>query len=226
VTDDSANNSRFFDLSSGVSIRMRRVIESGLRARGLTFAQFGALRALSAHNGISQAELASALDTDSTTAMVLRTSLEKKGLVSRTSDPGDGRIKRIAITDNGRSILKASEPGVYAFFAKTQGIASEADVKKAIQTLEKFYAFAGEAVEAIASAKAAPSNDSKRGGRAAGSAKEAAAMRAEKKRVVAKTVKTAKTAKKADEKKTPAKRVEVAKAKAAKKAPAKKARKS
>ena len=223
MTDDSANNSRFFDLSSGVSIRMRRVIESGLRARGLTFAQFGALRALSAHNGISQAELASALDTDSTTAMVLRTSLEKKGLVSRTSDPGDGRIKRIAITDSGRSILKASEPGVYAFFAKTQGIASEADVKKAIQTLEKFYAFAGEAVEAIASAKAAPSNDSKRGGRAAGSAKEAAAMRAAKKRVV---VKTAKSAKKADEKKAPAKRVEAAKAKTAKKAPAKKARKS
>jgi DNA-binding MarR family transcriptional regulator len=215
VNEDSANNSRFFDLSSGVAIRMRRVIESGLRERGLTFAQFGALKALSIHNGISQAELASALDTDSTTAMVLRTSLEKKGLVSRTSDPGDGRIKRIGITDSGRSILRASEPGVNAFFAKTQGIASEADVKKAIQTLEKFYLFAGEAVEAAASAKVAPVKDSKRNPRAAVSAKEAASIRGAKKRGAGKT------AKKADEKKAPARRVEAAKARAAKKAPAK-----
>jgi DNA-binding MarR family transcriptional regulator len=193
------------------------VIESGLRERGLTFAQYGALKALSLHNGMSQAELASALDTDSTTAMVLRTSLEKKGLVARSSDPGDGRIKRIAITDTGRSMLKSSEPGVNAFFTKSQGVVSDSDVKKAIQILEKFYAFAGEAVQAVASSKSAsaPSREPKRKGRAEANAKESAAKRG---RVV-------KLAKKADKAKAPAKRAAGAakrvEAKVAPKAPAK-----
>ena len=224
MSEDSANISRFFDLASGVSVRIRRVIESGLRERGLTFAQFGALKALSFHNGMSQAELASALDTDSTTAMVLRTSLEKKGLVARSSDPGDGRIKRIAITDAGRSMLKASEPGVNAFFAKSQGVVSDSDVKKAIQTLEKFYSFAGDAVQAIASAKSAsaPSGESRRKGRAAGHAQESAAKKS-------RAAKMAKTAKKADNRKAPAKRAAGAgkrvEAKASPKAPAKAASK-
>lgn len=221
MSEDSVNISRFFDLASGVSVRIRRVIESGLRERGLTFAQFGALKALSLHNGMSQAELASALDTDSTTAMVLRTSLEKKGLVARSSDPGDGRIKRIAITDTGRSMLKSSEPGVNAFFAKSQGVVSDPDVKKAILTLEKFYAFAGEAVQAVASAKSssASSREPKRKGRVEAHAQESAAKKS----------RVTKLAKKADMKKAPAKRATGAakriEAKPAPKAPAKPAAK-
>lgn len=205
MIDDSNNISKFFDLSSGVSIRMRRVIESGLRERGLTFAQYGALKALSLQSGMSQAELASALDTDSTTAMVLRTSLEKKGLVARTSDPGDGRIKRIAITDAGRSMLKSSEPGVGSFFSKCEGVASESDLKKAVQVLEKYYTFAGEAVEEAASAKAGQAAEPKARGRKAAQPAEKAG-RGSKKRGAAKLAKKA---------------AEPAKAKAAKKAPAK-----
>jgi hypothetical protein len=175
---------------------------------------------------MSQAELASALDTDSTTAMVLRTSLEKKGLVARSSDPGDGRIKRIAITDTGRSMLKSSEPGVNAFFAKSQGVVSDSDVKKAIQMLEKFYAFVGEAVQAVASSKSAsaPSSETKRKVRAEPRAQGGAAKKS----------RTVKLAKKADKAKAPAKRAAGAakrvEAKVATKAPAKanvkKARKS
>lgn len=136
--------SRFFELVSGIQIRSRRTIESGLRVRGLTYAQYSALFALAARNGMSQAELAQALDTDSTTAMVLRTSLERKGLVARVDDPEDGRVKRIEISSAGKSALQQAGPETRNLHAKTAAYLTESDLKRLLPVLERLYGFLGE----------------------------------------------------------------------------------
>lgn len=136
--------SRFFDLVSGIQIRARRSIESGLRVRGLTYAQHSALFALAANNGMSQAELAQALDTDSTTAMVLRTSLEKKGLVARVDDPEDGRVKRIEISQAGKTALQQAGPETRNLHAKASAFLSEAELKRILPVLDRLHGFLGE----------------------------------------------------------------------------------
>ncbi len=175
---DQGKSSSVLGMAFGVSTRARRIIESGLRERGLTFAQYGALKALTEKNGMSQAELAAALDTDSTTAMVLRTSLEKKKLVKRTSDPGDGRIKRIEITDLGKSKVKAAEPGVEAFYKKADGVAADADVKKAAQVLQKYFDYVGETLKGMAEEKAGSEGAKRHVGRPAKAVGKAVAKKA------------------------------------------------
>jgi MarR family transcriptional regulator for hemolysin len=144
MDQQSIDIATFFDLVSGIQIRARRTIESGLRARGLTYAQYSALFALMAKNGMSQAELAQALDTDSTTAMVLRTSLEKKGLVTRVDDPEDGRVKRIEISAAGKSALQAAGPETRNLHAKTEAFLSEAELKRMLPVLDRLHDFLGE----------------------------------------------------------------------------------
>jgi MarR family transcriptional regulator for hemolysin len=131
-----------YALVSSASARSRRAAEAKLRERGLTYAQYGALVALVEHDGLSQAELAQALETDSTTAMVLRGSLEKKRYVDRKADPGDARIRRIVLTGAGRSIVAKVKPEIAALFAPGAKLFSDVDMKKMVALLEKLRAFA------------------------------------------------------------------------------------
>ncbi len=135
---------RFFELVSGIQIRARRTIETGLRARDLTYAQYSALFALAANDGMSQAELAQALDTDSTTAMVLRTSLERKRFVTRVDDPEDGRVKRIEITESGKAALQSALPEAKSLYSKASALFSEVDLKRILPVLERLHGFVGE----------------------------------------------------------------------------------
>jgi len=160
MDQQTSDLARFFELVSGVQVRARRTIEAGLRGRGLTYAQYTALAALDAHNGMSQAELAQALDTDSTTAMVLRTSLEKKGYVARVDDPDDGRVKRIVITDSGKTALHSAAPETRGFYAKVSGILSDPEVKRMLPALQRLHEFLG---ETSAPKKEAASEGRKRG---------------------------------------------------------------
>lgn len=214
----STDSGKLFELISGIQIRTRRTIESGLRSHDLTFAQFAALLALSANNGMSQAELAQALDTDSTTAMVLRTSLEKKKLVARVDDPDDGRVKRIEISDTGKSTLQSALPEAKNVYAKAGALLSDADIKRMLPALDKLYAYLGE--------MAAPRKEAAAPRAKAGKAAKAKAVKAPAKaaKPVAKGKPAAKAAVKAV--KAPAKGKPVAKAaaKPAKKPAAKKAK--
>ena len=74
----------------------------------MTYPQLGALMALVRKDNITQRELAELLDTDTTTAMVLCDSLEKKGWLKRKQDKTDRRANRLVLTDAGRnSCIKA-----------------------------------------------------------------------------------------------------------------------
>jgi len=188
MDQQTSDIARFFELVSGVQVRARRTIEAGLRGRGLTYAQYTALAALDARNGMSQAELAQALDTDSTTAMVLRTSLEKKGYVDRVDDPEDGRVKRIVITDSGKTALHSASPETRNFYSKASGILSEADLKKMLPALQRVHEYLGEASvqkKEVTSAGRKKARPGKEGGKAA-KGKVSAARKAAKAKPAAK----------------------------------------
>jgi len=190
-----------FALVASASARGRRAAEVKLRARNLTFAQYGALQALAAQDGLSQAELAQALETDSTTAMVLRGSLEKKDLVKREADASDARIRRIVLTAQGKSLISKVTPEVATLFAPGKAAFSEADLKKFMALLEKLKDFA----QGLIPAPAVPEGGKRKPGRPRKAEKKAASKKPAKK-VAAKVTK-----------KAPAK-------KAVKKAPARKSR--
>jgi MarR family transcriptional regulator, lower aerobic nicotinate degradation pathway regulator len=78
----------------------------------LTPVQYAALSAIVAHRGIDATRLAGliALDKPTTGGVVDR--LEAKGLVERTADATDRRVKRLTITTDGRRLLRRAEPVV------------------------------------------------------------------------------------------------------------------
>lgn len=162
---DRIGAQRLFELAARSQLRIRKALEAALRGMGLTYAQYGALQALDAKEGLSQSELALALETDATTAMVLRHSLEKKGLIERAGDPADGRVKRIALTAAGVSAFAAARPAVEAVYAAADGLVSDQEGKRAAAVLERLAHFAGEAAQAASSKGAAPAEGARRRGR-------------------------------------------------------------
>lgn len=204
MNSDSIAARHLFELAASVQQRIRKAVEAALRLKDLTYAQFGALTALGQSDGLSQAELAAALETDSTTAMVLRTSLEKKGLVKRSGDQSDGRVKRIVVTAEGRRVLADAEPVVAAAYAAADGLVSEQEAKRTAAVLERLRDFALAAAIAAAPKKASAEGGEKRRGRPRKNP-EAAAPEAKKGRKPAGEAKAPKSAAKAGSKAKPAK---------------------
>ncbi|HUX41282.1 MAG TPA: MarR family transcriptional regulator [Rectinemataceae bacterium] len=146
---------------TSVSVRARRAAEARLRGRGLTYAQYGALIALAEHDGLSQAELAQVLETDSTTAMVLRGSLEKKRLVDRKADQKDARIRRIGLTAEGRKLATQARPEIANLFGSGPSVLSDADAKKLLGMLAKLKDF----VQSLIPAHESSSGEKRKPGR-------------------------------------------------------------
>ena len=93
---------RLMQLVAGIHVRTRRFTERRIRALNMTYPQLGALMALVRKDGITQRELAALLETDTTTAMVLCDSLERKGWLKRRRDRADRRANRLLLTQAGR----------------------------------------------------------------------------------------------------------------------------
>lgn len=77
---------------------------------GLTNGQFSLLVALSGQWRPRLGELAAFLAMDSTTMSSVVKPLERRGLVAITPDKTDGRVRRPAITDEGRRLLAQAVP--------------------------------------------------------------------------------------------------------------------
>ena len=130
---------RVFLLIVGIWEKSRRWSELQLRTLNMTFPQFAALTALSRKDGISQRELAEAVETDTTTVMVLCDSLEKKGWLKRVPDPGDRRVNRLVLTDSGRGVFKRAYPLVRAGYEYLLKETPPEELETAVQILERLY---------------------------------------------------------------------------------------
>lgn len=99
---ESEIHRRAFELLSATQVQTRRWLEKNLKLLDMTYAQFQALDVLVQRFGITQRELAARLESDTTTAMVVCDSLEKRGWLRREADAGDRRVNRLVLTAAGR----------------------------------------------------------------------------------------------------------------------------
>jgi DNA-binding MarR family transcriptional regulator len=117
---------QIFALTSSIYLKSRRLAEKYLKPLTMTWPQFGALLNLSRGDNITQKELATRLEGDATTTMVLCDSLEKKGWIKRIKDPSDRRVNRLKITPNGNVIFSTAYPLIMAKYKiLVEGISSD-----------------------------------------------------------------------------------------------------
>lgn len=75
---------------------------------GLHIKEYAGLNVLNATGPLSQQELGEVLGVDRTTMVAVVDELERKGLVQRDRNPDDRRAYALAVTDEGRSMLRRS----------------------------------------------------------------------------------------------------------------------
>ncbi|MBK6974903.1 MAG: MarR family transcriptional regulator [Candidatus Methylophosphatis roskildensis] len=83
----------------------RQLIDRRLHPLGLTRAQWSVLAILSNRDGLSQSQLAEALEVEKTTAGRLIDHVEKSGWVERRPIPGDRRVWGVYLTDRARPLI-------------------------------------------------------------------------------------------------------------------------
>jgi len=89
------------------STRSPRQRERLQRALGLSLSDtnLGVLRLVQRHGPVAVSEVARRLEVDLSNASRQLRALEDQGLVTRTADPDDRRVARVAITAAGRRVL-------------------------------------------------------------------------------------------------------------------------
>ena len=84
----------------------KRRYEEQSKSFGLTLRQTRVIGCLCHHpDGISQANLANAVDSDPMTISGILDRLEKRDLVKREQDPNDSRAKLVSVTQEGRDLF-------------------------------------------------------------------------------------------------------------------------
>jgi len=126
-------------LIDSIHIKNRQVAERALRPLDMTYPQLGTLMALHLGDGITQRELADALETDKTTVTVLCDSLEKKGWLKRTPDATDRRMKRIVLTESGRNAYSRALERLETEHEYMENRVSAAELERTIPFLEDLH---------------------------------------------------------------------------------------
>jgi DNA-binding MarR family transcriptional regulator len=130
---------RIVAVAAGIHIRTRRWVERRLKSHDLTYPQFGALTVLAARERLSQRGLADALETDTTTAMVVCDALERKGWLERRPDSTDRRTNRLVLTGRGKEVYEQARTTVDASFAVVAETLSAREARTALMSLAKLY---------------------------------------------------------------------------------------
>ena len=89
---------------------LARRYDEALKPVGLTNGQFSLLMSLNRPVPPTMGEVAAVLDLDPTTLTANLKPLQRRGLVELAADAVDKRSRRIALTEEGRTILAAALP--------------------------------------------------------------------------------------------------------------------
>ena len=90
-----------------IADRLRQKWAAHAAAAGLSTAQVNALLTLVPGEAVPMRALAARLDYDTSNLSVLVDRLERRGAVERRSDPGDRRVKALALTPEGERLREA-----------------------------------------------------------------------------------------------------------------------
>lgn len=96
------SNSQIIDQMSATMRRLRSIVDKRAAAHGLTLARLRVLLRLSASEGLSQVELAQALQIEPPTLKRQIDALVRDGFIERQSIPGGGRAMALYLTDYAR----------------------------------------------------------------------------------------------------------------------------
>jgi DNA-binding MarR family transcriptional regulator len=77
---------------------------------GITPVQYAALQCVSDSRGIDQRSLARTIGLDTSTVAGVLDRLESRGLLQRSAAPDDRRVRRLALTPQGASLLERLVP--------------------------------------------------------------------------------------------------------------------
>lgn len=95
---------------------------------GVTPVQYGALLTVRQQPGLDQRSLASLMGLDTSTTAGVVDRLEARGLLRRSASPTDRRVKLLAITEDGETLLADIQPQVAA--AQARMLAPLTDAEK------------------------------------------------------------------------------------------------
>jgi DNA-binding MarR family transcriptional regulator len=96
-------------LSEWTDIYMRGSMPNfiaAIRASGFSMSQIGALFHIRRQHFRGVSEIGDELGVSSAAASQMLDRLVQQGLITRTEDPNDRRVKRLVITDRGKQLLK------------------------------------------------------------------------------------------------------------------------
>jgi MarR family transcriptional regulator, transcriptional regulator for hemolysin len=93
-------------LLTDVSRIIRQMVDSEMRALGLTRAQWYLLTHTYYYEGMTQQQLADLMDLGKSSTAKLIHKLEKKNWVVRESDPDDARIARVSLTPRMHTTIR------------------------------------------------------------------------------------------------------------------------
>lgn len=88
-----------------LELAVRAAMDDIVRDLGVTVLQYTALSVLARHPGMSSAQLARRSFVSRQAGGEMLASLERKGLVQRTPDAHNRRVRRITLTASGRALL-------------------------------------------------------------------------------------------------------------------------
>ena len=120
---------------SDVARTMRTYIDQRAREHGMTRAQWGVLARLERQEGMTQAEMAEALEIQPISLVRLIDRLCQHGLVERRPHPRDRRANRLYLTDKGRTTFTQLVPLGREVAGEILAQLDEADVADLLQKL-------------------------------------------------------------------------------------------
>jgi DNA-binding MarR family transcriptional regulator len=103
------------DLGAAFARLTRMMIEAEtpvLRAHDVEMWDYAVLSALEEGAAPTQSELAAAVGRDKTRLIPILDRLEARGLLRRTPDPADRRNRVVALTDEGRELVRSCRAGI------------------------------------------------------------------------------------------------------------------
>jgi MarR family transcriptional regulator, transcriptional regulator for hemolysin len=118
-----------------VARTMRTYVDQRAREHGMTRAQWGVLARLERQEGMTQAEMAEALEVQPITLLRLVDRLCEQDLLVRRPHPRDRRANRLYLTDKGRATLARLAPLGREVTGDILASMHEKDVAELLRTL-------------------------------------------------------------------------------------------
>ena len=126
-------------LSEWIEVFMQRSMQNFIlysKETGLSMSQFGALFRILHRGSSGVTDLGDNMGVTSAAASQMLERLVQQGLVTRSEDPHDRRVKVIVLTDKGHLVLQESIHARQAWLNDLVSQMSEAEKEEAVATLK------------------------------------------------------------------------------------------